>query len=1560
MFLSGDVPAAMMEPPTSTNMVTSNRACILHVDEGKPPEKKACQDVNVFNEKSWASMLKAAQTRQSKPNFKDSKYFGIVVKLPKVPGETDGFHLKCYQKFTAVKVTPDVSETPTVKLRSVGIRDKNPSSLGIFPAVCLFCGLKRKKKKGVVEVVGACEAFDAAESIQEAARKLGDEELLGKISGVDLIAKAAKYHHSCKSAYVLKAKRISTNTCSKDSSATGGVKETGTAIKNLRAYVENSIIVDKRAELLTSVYERYLDFCSLEDENPMQRFSLMRHLTNVFGVRIKVHVPEGKKLGNIIYNAEIAEDAVRLAYDYSDSDERVITKAALLLRNQLLKAPKKELPMNPTLSDLRTGNVSPPELVTNFIRILYSGSTNLCGKRIERRVQSTSQDMLFVVNRGKAMPAKHVTLGMAIKSVTGSKKLVTVLNRFGYCLNYSALEELETATAEAILARDVACPEETVVGEPMGLAFDNFDEMTHTLSGANTLHDTMGILYQNVSGSEAQKVSPPGRDVMSHKTKENDTVQMPSIQAINKPSKRRTLNVPESPLTPFRGIPKVTVFDYKHRNVFNLTDVGEKARKLDTIWLMNHALQGDNIPMWVGFNANICTDNLPKQEVRYMTNLKEPITSLSVVRNTLIATQKCAQECNQTYGVVTYDLNAAKPAMQIQVMEAPRFNNIFIMLGAFHIEMAFFKAVGKLIAESGGPSMLTETEVLAPGSLKGFISGKHFNRCKRLHPLLALAFEKLHFLAFLEKNEQNNEMQDFLSTMEVQNPEDLSLILSNELFQRCDTAYSEYSDLTRSGAHGATAALWYMYIDYIRLYHQFERSIRTNDIDLFICTLTPMIDLFFATNHINYARWLTKFQLDLLNIEETHPGLREILDQGAFTVRRTNNPFSRNPVDLTLEQTINADAASRLTGITSCTNSYSARLRWMVTKSTRASFVRLLEEMVGLNNSDEATAELMPKRIARDNRDLIKITQQIKDTQNPFLQPTTDNTELLVNISTGKAVSQEIKDVLLNVPETGKTRHKEFIETCASDPDKFESRISKSTFLSFKDGGAKNRKTPDQRIARLVCTRDLLGRLVVLAVKRELDLPHVFQYPLTPVPLSMGNPDETLVKTDKSKLLNLLEGKLSTGKQERPEVIDGFIIDGQFLLRVLPPNLPPTYGGLARSILIHSLSSSARQVHLVFDDYPKPSLKDAERDRRGIVEKEYRITGPEQRRVPKDLSDALKSRSFKRQLPLFLADEWQDPSYGQILGTRHLYMDVPGKCYHFWVSEGVMMREVEESLTSNHQEADTKMIIHAKAADLDCGNTVIRASDTDIAVILIYHSTQLQATLWMDVGTVSKNNRRYINITRIANQLGPRLCSSLPGFHAFTGCDYTSTFFRKGKVRPFELMSKMPDVQNAFAQIARDETTETSRATLQHFTASIYGAKAGTALNKHRYQKFENSYGPKMKGNNPLAKLKGIDASGIPPCESECNMHINRVAFVSKMWANADQLEIMQDPKERDGWQLVDGNYMPIWFEGEQMPAGLVPEEGRDLGEEEDPDNSMEIASSDEEGGESSDDDERS
>lgn len=61
---------------------------------------------------------------------------------------------------------------------------------------------------------------------------------------------------------------------------------------------------------------------------------------------------------------------------------------------------------------------------------------------------------------------------------------------------------------------------------------------------------------------------------------------------------------------------------------------------------------------------------------------------------------------------------------------------------------------------AGLSNIMVESNLLASGSLNGFSEGKHFNRCKRLHPLMALGLEILHFKSFVDvKNiEFTNEM----------------------------------------------------------------------------------------------------------------------------------------------------------------------------------------------------------------------------------------------------------------------------------------------------------------------------------------------------------------------------------------------------------------------------------------------------------------------------------------------------------------------------------------------------------------------------------------------------------------------------------------------------------------------------------------------------------------------------------------------------------------------------------------------------------------------------------
>ena len=89
-------------------------------------------------------------------------------------------------------------------------------------------------------------------------------------------------------------------------------------------------------------------------------------------------------------------------------------------------------------------------------------------------------------------------------------------------------------------------------------------------------------------------------------------------------------------------------------------------------------------------------------------------------------------------------------------------------------------------------------------------------------------------------------------------------------------------------------------------------------------------------------------------------------------------------------------------------------------------------------------------------------------------------------------------------------------------------------------------------------------------------------------------------------------------------------------------------------------------------------------------------------------------------------------------------------------------------------------------------------------------------------------------------------------------------------------------------------------------------------------------FGP-PKRRNPLQCLKGINASSIPPCESELAPHIRRVAFVARQWVRTDGPFIDNHPQIADGWKLIDNHYYPVWFDGPQMPDTLVPGDPLDI-----------------------------
>ncbi len=85
---------------------------------------------------------------------------------------------------------------------------------------------------------------------------------------------------------------------------------------------------------------------------------------------------------------------------------------------------------------------------------------------------------------------------MGTKRLTGSRKVVEVLNRFNQCINYHALEEYKTELAVTISERETSTPVVLLrkPGLVTGCARDNYEENMETLPRAGTLHDTFGML----------------------------------------------------------------------------------------------------------------------------------------------------------------------------------------------------------------------------------------------------------------------------------------------------------------------------------------------------------------------------------------------------------------------------------------------------------------------------------------------------------------------------------------------------------------------------------------------------------------------------------------------------------------------------------------------------------------------------------------------------------------------------------------------------------------------------------------------------------------------------------------------------------------------------------------------------------------------------------------------------------------------------------------------------------------------------------------------------------
>ena len=218
-----------------------------------------------------------------------------------------------------------------------------------------------------------------------------------------------------------------------------------------------------------------------------------------------------------------------------------------------------------------------------------------------------------------------------------------------------------------------------------------------------------------------------------------------------------------------------------------------------------------------------------------------------------------------------------------------------------------------------------------------------------------------------------------------------------------------------------------------------------------------------------------------------------------------------------------------------------------------------------------------------------------------------------------------------------------------------------------------------------------------------------------------------------------------------------------------------SYGNLAKTLLAYVCGSGGNEIHLLFDTYHTNPLKERERRLRGADYRPFLITGSGQ--APRQgCQKLLQNGIFKDQLAMFLLKELQEYHYGPILANKTIILSHGGNLLQLTFNEFFFP----------HEEADTLRAFHASSV---AGNAVIRASDTDVLVIILgiigIHLISQRPTAYsciiMDCG--SGYSRRHIDVSSIANVLEVKqkeLDAAMPGPHAFIGSDITTAFYRKG------------------------------------------------------------------------------------------------------------------------------------------------------------------------------------
>jgi hypothetical protein len=307
-----------------------------------------------------------------------------------------------------------------------------------------------------------------------------------------------------------------------------------------------------------------------------------------------------------------------------------------------------------------------------------------------------------------------------------------------------------------------------------------------------------------------------------------------------------------------------------------------------------------------------------------------------------------------------------------------------------------------------------------------------------------------------------------------------------------------------------------------------------------------------------------------------------------------------------------------------------------------------------------------------------------------------------------------------------------------------------------------------------------------------------------------------------------------------------------------------------------------KRIDVTFDRYVDNSIKSGTRKNRSKKARPIRkVVDDRTVPLPQNWNDFLAVPSNKQDLALLLSNEL----IAQAPGDK--VMVVAGGFRTAEDTQSTKPLVDIEMIRANHEEADTRVVLHCIHADAN--TIVVAARDTDILLLLLVFFSRMKCKqLWMKAGTAKQQKYIPVHEIRLKLSFPESVYSAILPFHAITGCDTVSYFSGHSKKTAWEVFTK----EHALLQhLGQGDLTNSKLQDAEEFICKMYRVVNVRTTDEARVKLFN--------------KCKALEA--LPPTSDALRGHIERAHYQTLIWRQSDNPKPDVPPSTDFGWKVESG-----------------------------------------------------